>query len=475
MALIHRAGLNGCLVRHLSMPSFRAAWPLQSQVSTMKTASTKAASRVAFESWDSAAMDVNSARTLPASYYTDARVLKLEEESIFRKHWQMVGFAHQASSPGQYFCGRLMSLPYVVVRDQDNKLRAFHNVCRHHAAAVATGCGAAERFTCPYHGWTYALDGRLMKAPRLKGIRDFRAGDNGLHPLRVQQWGPLIFLHFGAAPDGPDNTPSVEQWLGRGGEAMVAGGAHDELCHVARREYVVDCNWKVYADNYLDGGYHVPVAHPGLAAELDLDSYSHELHEVLSLQRAAPTRPTGARAPQTAAAAASHSGSSEGTSGSSGGGGGSSDSGRSASGGSSGDATDAVPPSCGPAVSQRLDGGPPAMYAFVYPNLMLNRYGPLMDVNVVTPLAPACVDRCRVTFDWFAAPERAADPAFVSAAVAASDVVQREDEGLCAAVQTGLSSPAYGAGRYAPSLEAPMFHFHQMLYRDLLRGVERLA
>ncbi|KAI4311890.1 hypothetical protein MLD38_036754 [Melastoma candidum] len=133
---------------------------------------------------------------------------------------------------------RLGKVEYVVCRDDDGNVHAFHNVCRHHSSLLASGSGSKSCFVCPYHGWTYALNGSLLKATRIKGIRNF--------DVEVCLNSSLHFLH--------------------------------------RREYIIKCNWKVFCDNYLDGGYHVPYAHKGLASRLKLDSYLTTLHDKVSLQ-----------------------------------------------------------------------------------------------------------------------------------------------------------------------------------------------
>ncbi|KAK9817021.1 hypothetical protein WJX72_008478 [[Myrmecia] bisecta] len=366
------------------------------------------------EPWPSAGEPIQEATTPPSSWYLSPLVAHLEHRTVFQQSWQAVGHLGQVSDPGSFFTGSLLNMGYLVCRGQDGILRAFHNVCRHHAAPVACQAGRTERFVCPYHGWTYGLDGGLQKATRLKGIKNFRAADMGLVPIQVDTWGQLIFLHFGAATETTAHREagqllSLRDWLGRGGEAMQACGMADQLQHVATRTYDLNCNWKVFCDNYLDGGYHVPFAHKSLASGLDIGTYSSMLHERVSIQSCKPAT-------------------------------------QKASGGTA-----------------RL-GNRDAAYAFVYPNLMINRYGPWMDTNLVTPLA---VDRCRVVFDYLIDPAQAADTEYIQHSLQASDEVQQEDIQLCEGVQRGLTSPAYDVGRYAPGVEQPMFHFHQMLHRDL--------
>lgn len=126
-------------------------------------------------------------------------------------------------------------------------------VCRHHAAAVASDSGTVQQFECPYHGWTYGLDGRLRKANRLKGIKNFKAADFGLLPIPIDTWGPFIFLRFASDSKQPGSpSEGVINWLGNGGKTLLqSAGLEDDLSHVAKQDYLIKCNWKVFADNYL--------------------------------------------------------------------------------------------------------------------------------------------------------------------------------------------------------------------------------
>mmetsp|Transcript_11861 Transcript_11861/g.24944 ORF Transcript_11861/g.24944 Transcript_11861/m.24944 type:complete len:440 (-) Transcript_11861:235-1554(-) len=377
--------------------------------STRARATAAASDDCVLEPWPTSNKPIEEAFTPPASWYTRSDVLRLEETNVFQRTWQCVGRVDQVANPGDYFTGSVLRTRFVVVRGSDNVVRGFHNVCRHHAAAVACGAGKADNFQCPYHGWTYALDGRLSKATRLAGIKNFKAKDYGLVPIQVEIWGSFVFAYLGGVTGEEATPPSVSEWFGEAGRVLVDAGAHDPLRHVRTKVYEVNCNWKVVCDNYLDGGYHVPIAHPALADGLDMASYRNTLLPNASLQTSAAT-----------------------------------DSGEDS--------------------SSRL--GDAAVYAFVYPNIMINRYGPWMDTNIVFPIT---ADRCRVVFDYFLDPSHpsASDPTWVESSLADSHQVQVEDTQLCEEVQMGLDSPAYGAGRYAPTVEGPMLHFHQQLHQSL--------
>ncbi|CAL5219950.1 g1882 [Coccomyxa viridis] len=358
---------------------------------------------MASTAWHSAALPIEEASTPPSSWYTTPEVLEREVAQVFTQHWVCVGHLGGLESPGSFQSGTYLDMPWVVTRADDGQLRAFHNVCQHHAAAVATGSGCAQVLRCSYHGWEYGLNGRLRKAPGADGIRSFHADQIALQPIGVAMLGHLCFLHFGSERGSLQDQLGDDQL-----QDMAAAGIMDAgLRHVATRNYSLKCNWKVFADNYLDGGYHVPVAHPDLAAALDLTTYSSKIYRTSSVQ--------SCRAKGTPEA--------------------------------------------------RL-GDREAAYAFLYPNLMVNRYGPWMDTNIVTPTGP---ESCIVRFDWWLEEHLCHDSALTEQSLADSEQVQQEDIALCEAVQRGLRSPAYDSGRYAPQFEEPMFHFHKLLHADLNR------
>ena len=356
-------------------------------------------------------LPVGRATNPPATWYTQRELFLLEKSTVFANHWQFVGRVDQLRATGDYFTGTFLGDPYVVTRDEDGDVRAYHNVCRHRGTCVARGEGKTKRFVCPYHGWTYALDGRLLAAPRMDGAENFDCAEISLAALPVSQWGPFVFLHFGTDRESP--PPPVESLLRPLQDALDETG-FESLRFVTRRSYPMDCNWKVFVDNYLDGGYHVPHMHKGLAAQLDLSSYRNEVFDSFSIQYCAAT--------------SSELGSGR---------------------------------SRGVDFGARLQGG--SIYAWIHPNLMINRYGEMMDVNWVIPRDE---NSCEVVFDYFFDPAALPDEEFVARSLDASDQVQQEDMDVCRMVQEGLGSMVYRPGRYAPNLEVLAHRFHQLLAGD---------
>ncbi|KAL7137108.1 hypothetical protein ABFS83_10G072100 [Erythranthe nasuta] len=362
---------------------------------------------------------IEEAFTPPSSWYTDSEFYTHELTQIFYRGWQPVGYTDQVKEPRDFFTGRLGSVEYVVSRDEEGELYAFHNVCRHRASPVASGTGKSSCFVCPYHGWTYGLDGKLLKATSITGIKNFEPSETGLVSIRVAVWGPFVLVNFedGANPNKIlDNKDVSSEWLGNAAELLTANGIDTSLDYVRRRVYTLECNWKVFCDNFLDGGYHVPYVHKGFASSLKLDSYSTEVYEKVSVQRCRVNNTNGREE------------------------------------------------EC-----DRL--GSKAFYAFVYPNFMISRYGPWMETNLVLPLGPK---KCHVIFDYFLETPLTDNIDFIEKSLETSHGVQffymqEEDMSISTCVQKGLESPAYQVGRYCPNVEMAVHHFHCLLHRNLTR------
>ncbi len=352
------------------------------------------------------------AYTIPAAWYTDGRLARLEKHAIFHRTWQMVGRADQVAEPSEFFTADLDGEPLVVARGADGVLRAFYNVCRHHAAAVVTEpAGHAANFRCPYHGWTYGIDGALKGTPDFDGVCDFDRGKNGLVPVPVDTWENFVFVNLHA------QSESLRDFLGHLVE-RVRPLRLATLCFFERRIYELNCNWKVYVDNYLDGGYHVPHLHKGLNSVLEYANYTIENEDRFSLQ----SSPVKASNP-----------------------------------GADGDAA-------------ATRHGDRAYYFWQYPNFMLNWYEGYLDTNLVLPLS---IDRCRVIFDFYFAEVDGAADEHNRQSVAVSHRVQEEDVDICEAVQRGLHSRAYRAGRLSVRREAGEHLFHRLLYADLSAALTR--
>jgi len=355
---------------------------------------------------------LSNAFTIPAPWYVDSRIADLESASVFSTTWQMIGRADQVSTPGQFVTGNVAGEPIVAVRGSDGQLRAFYNVCRHHAAKVVTEpCGSASLLHCPYHGWNYGLDGSLKGMPEFEGVKNFERGDNGLVPVKVETWEAFVFVNL------DPRAGSLNAFLGHLVQRCAPLGLA-KLHYFDRRVYDIACNWKVFVDNYLDGGYHVPHLHKGLSSVLDYKQYTIENEDRYCLQ----SSPMVASEEDAATGATRK--------------------------------------------------GDRAWYFWQYPNLMINCYEGYMDTNLVIPVD---VDHCRVIFDFYFADVSESRKEHNAQSVAVGDRVQAEDLGICEDVQRGLKSRAYGAGRLSVRREAGEHLFHRLLAADLKSGLGRAA
>lgn len=353
--------------------------------------------------------DLADARTPPADFYLSPEIHELESRTVFSSSWQALARAGQLERPGSFVTGEVAGEPVLAVRDGDGRLRAFFNVCRHHAApVVAEACGAAAgALRCPYHGWSYGLDGSLKGTPEFEGVRGFERAANGLLPIALAEWQGLVFVRL--APEGP----SLAEFLG-GLAERVAPLAIERLAFFERRSYELECNWKVYVDNYLDGGYHVPHLHKGLNSVLRYADYTIENGERFCLQ-SSPVKSEGAQ-----------SGVAE------------------------------------------VRGGSRAHYFWLFPNFMINVYEGVMDTNLVVPLGPS---RTRVVFDFFFADTGEQASERNRRSVLVSERIQAEDVAICEAVQRGLASRAYDTGRLSVRREAGEHLFHRLLAAALRSGL----
>jgi choline monooxygenase len=353
------------------------------------------------------------ASTIPAPWYRDARVEALERSSVFRATWQVAGRLDQVREKGHFFTADVAGEPIVVVRGDDEQLRAFYNVCRHHAAAVVPdAAGCAKQFRCPYHGWTYGIDGVLKGMVEFDGVCDFDRAANGLVPIRLDTWENFAFVNLDA------RCRPLRDFLGAVPGLVAPLALTKKLHYFDRRVYTLHCNWKVYVDNYLDGGYHVPHAHKGLSSVIEYTKYTIENFERSCLQ----SSPLSSDANTDTGVGATRQGR--------------------------------------------------AFYLWIYPNFMINAYEGVMDTNLVVPIG---VDKCAVVFDYYFGDVSAAAEAHHRDSIAVSERVQDEDMAICDAVQRGLHSHAYVAGRLSVRREAGEHLFHRLLHADLTAALTEAA
>lgn len=200
---------------------------------------------------------LETARHLPSHFYTSPEILEREKEKLFFRDWMVVGREEELPNSGDYRAIEIVGEPVVVCRGADGKLNAFANVCRHRGVAVAVGAGNAKEFTCPYHAWTYDLNGQLVSPSRPRGFRDFDFASCQLPPLRAGTWGGFILVNF------DPKAPSLEDYLDADGyREAVAFLRPEGMTLVDTYTYEIDCNWKLVPENLADV-YHVQVIHLG--------------------------------------------------------------------------------------------------------------------------------------------------------------------------------------------------------------------
>ncbi|HMY36899.1 MAG TPA: aromatic ring-hydroxylating dioxygenase subunit alpha, partial [bacterium] len=332
-----------------------------------------------------------------------------DREYIFSKSWQYVGHVSQVAEAGQYLTATVADNPVVVLRDTENHLRGFYNVCRHRGGPLVTDArGTCNKvLQCQYHGWTYKTDGSLRGIPRWNYVDLFDKKDYGLVPLQVDVWGGLVFVSL-------EKEPMPLTKLFQGAQERISRKAYDadlerrlfsDLTFYKRIVYPVHANWKVYADNYLEG-YHLPFVHPELTSMLDYAQYVTETYEYYSIQYS-PFSEEGN-------------------------------------------------------VYKTNEGE--ALYYFVWPNFMLNILPGRLQVNRIIPDGH---ERCHVIFDYFYADlSTEAKRAMAEDDIAYSDKVQKEDCDICEHVHKGLMSDVYDRGRFSVECENGVYHFQNLLKKN---------
>jgi phenylpropionate dioxygenase-like ring-hydroxylating dioxygenase large terminal subunit len=351
--------------------------------------------------------------TLPADWYADPAIQRLESERIFARSWQYAGRADRVANPGDFFTCFAGQIPIVVVRDREGVLRGFVNVCRHRGHLIASGDGNRKALQCPYHAWTYDLDGTLRKAPRSEREPDFDKEGFSMLPVATEAWGPLVFVN----PD-PDAGPLTDALGPLPGHVAESGVELHRLAFRVRNDWEIECDWKVAIENYLEC-YHCAVAHPGFSKVIDVGAEEYELRsEGLVSSQFGTVRDS---------------------------------------------ANGKVAYLAGGDVKQ-------AQYHMLWPNFTLNiDPGPgNMSVDVTRPAGPG---RCAGSTEYFFYEEVSEQTA--QEMMEFADQVGREDASLVASVQVGLSSGMIPHGRLLPSSEHLIQHFQRLVHEALSQSPSR--
>jgi phenylpropionate dioxygenase-like ring-hydroxylating dioxygenase large terminal subunit len=192
-------------------------------------------------------------RALPPGLYRDPGILALEQQRIFARDWLCLGRAADIAKPGDYLAAAILDQPVVAVRGEDGVVRTFSNICRHRMMRLVEGQGHCRRLVCPYHAWTYDLEGRVVGAPHMKRTPGFEMGQQRLPEIRTEIWEGWIYVTLD--PAAPALAPQLEPLL-----ALVERYRMADYVPVVTQDHLWDTNWKILTENFMEG-YHLPVAH----------------------------------------------------------------------------------------------------------------------------------------------------------------------------------------------------------------------
>ncbi len=348
-------------------------------------------------------MDPENALTLPAFVYLDENVLELEKKAIIENSWQLVGHTSQLKKSGSHIVAQIGDKPVIVVRNRQDEIKGFMNVCRHRGGPLAYENGHSNMLTCRYHGWTYTLDGQLKAAPEMQSTPNFDICQYHLPQVHVALWQGLVFVCVNA-----EATEKISV------ETLYAGIAENilpirlDLMQFSHRDtYHVKCNWKVYMDNYLEG-YHLPMVHPELNKLLDYRSYQTELHSWYSYQYS-PLETVNNPG--------------------------------------------------------NFYGDGRAHYYCIFPNTMLNIMPGRLQANIVLP--NGIDETIVHFDYYYADIESETTKKLVEQDLAMSDNIQKEDMQICEFVQKGLRSGSYDQGRLCMKRETGVLHFQELWRKTL--------
>ena len=367
---------------------------------------------------------VSGAKTLPQKYFVSTELLGREREKIFTRSWILVGHQSQLANPGDYFLATIANESLIIIRDSKLALRAFFNVCRHRGTRLCEELtGHVRAIQCPYHAWTYALDGSLIGAPHMEEISGFDKSDFSLHPAHVGLWEGFVFVNLAESPIPlakwfTDLTGKFSQWN------------LPNLRSAKRIEYDVKANWKLIFENYSEC-YHCPGVHPALSKISPYDSAENDLTEgpflggfmrinrgkSLTMSGNACAIPVGSEGPPSA-------------------------DGQSRGGEKS-------PPGAGPEEHEQHR----VFYYSIFPNMLLSMHPDYVMVHQIWPQKP---DRTLIYCDWFFHPDAVSRPDFKpNDAVEFWDMTNKQDWHVCELSQQGISSCAYEPGPFSARESIP--------------------
>ena len=341
---------------------------------------------------------VESEITIPSKWYYENEFLDQEKREIFLKEWQLVGSHSQIKNPGDVLVAEIANNPIIVSRQKDNTLKGFYNVCQHRGGPLAYENCSLSKLQCKYHGWVYDLNGNLKSARGFKKS-ELKVEDYDLTPVNIAEWMGQVFVNLSSNP--VDLGSQIDEI-----KTLVSPIDFSNYTFKFRESYEINCNWKVYMDNFLEG-FHIPFVHPELNKVIDYKSYKTEIYDRFSLQWCPLD-------------------------------------------------SELSPYGKSPTPEENK-----AFYFTIFPNIILNIAPGRLQTNIVEPKGSKS---CVVHFDYhFDNPEETnieQDAEF-------SEIVQQEDILICESVQKGLESNGYDQGKFSPLHEQGVLHFQSLIRNSL--------
>ena len=347
--------------------------------------------------------DITKAETLPASFYKDTRLFEDLKEKVFLRSWQWIGdtalVPKKQSVHPFVLLDGYLTEPMLLTRDDHDNISCLTNVCTHRGNLVALEPGVSRKLVCRYHGRSFNLKGDFEQMPEFEQTKDFPRPCDNLHRFSLKQWGSLLFTGLNSDFDFQKVLDVMNERIGF---LPLDEFKEDKSLH---KDFLVNAHWALYCDNYLEG-FHVPFVHNDLNAVLDYGSYKTEIYKYCNVQIGYTN---------------------------------------------SDENTFDLP-------EGHIDYGKhvAAYYFWVFPNMMFNFYPWGLSVNLVKPLS---INKTKVSFMSYVYDASKLD----KGAGSNLDKVEQEDEDIVENVQKGVRSSFYKAGRFSPTREQGVHHFHSLL------------
>jgi len=360
------------------------------------------------------------AKTLPQRYFISPDVFAKERERIFSRQWVLVGHQSEIAQAGDHFVREVAGESLIIVRDQKGEVRGFYNVCRHRGTRLCEEpAGHFAAIQCPYHAWTYGLDGRLVGAPHMDRVSGFDKAEHSLHRIGLAQWEGFIFVNLAEAPDASTERGgySLQEWF----SPLMGKFLHWNLPKLRsgkRIAYDVRANWKLIFENYSEC-YHCPGVHPTLSKVSPYDSAENDLTEgpflggFMRINKGKSLTMSGNACAR------------------------------------------AVGDTKVEAEGEAEEGKERVFYYSIFPNMLLSMHPEYVMVHQLWPQSP---DRTLIVCDWFFHPEAAgvSDPSYnPNDAIEFWDMTNKQDWHVCELSQQGICSRAYTPGPYSPRESIP--------------------